>query len=144
MDSKSFSISSEYKNVSSACFITKTFCEDHFVADNTIKEIELCLAEALNNIIKHSYKGDNKQLIDIDLQFSGNKFSFSLTDYGLPRTNVDKPKLEFDPNDIDSLPEGGMGLFIIEQLMDENNYKSENGKNTFEVIKYITEKSTSN
>jgi serine/threonine-protein kinase RsbW len=135
MDSKSFSINSDYKNVSSACFIAKTFCEDHFVNETITKEIELCLAEALNNIIKHSYKGDNKNLIDIELKFTDNKFSFSLSDYGLPRTNVGKPKLEFDPNDIDSLPEGGMGLFIIEQLMDENTYISENGKNTFTVIK---------
>ncbi len=138
MDSKSFSINSDYKNVSSACFITKTFCEDHLVNETTTKEIELCLAEALNNIIKHSYKGDNKNLIDIDLSFNNNKFSFSLSDYGLPRTNVDKPKLEFDPNDIDSLPEGGMGLFIISQLMDESTYVSENGKNTFTVSKIIS------
>ncbi len=137
MDLKSFSINSDYKNVSSACFIAKTFCEDHSVNENTTKEIELCLAEALNNIIKHSYKGDNKNLIDIDLIFDENKFTFSLSDYGLPRTNVDKPKLEFDPNDIDSLPEGGMGLFIISQLMDESTYISENGKNTFTVSKII-------
>ncbi len=138
MDLKSFSINSDYKNVSSACFIAKTFCEDHSVNENTTKEIELCLAEALNNIIKHSYKGDNKNLIDIDLIFDENKFTFSLSDYGLPRTNVDKPKLEFDPNDIDSLPEGGMGLFIISQLMDESTYISENGKNTFTVSKIIS------
>ncbi len=138
MDLKSFSINSDYKNVSSACFIAKTFCEDHSVNESTTKEIELCLAEALNNIIKHSYKGDNKNLIDIDLIFDENKFTFSLSDYGLPRTNVDKPKLEFDPNDIDSLPEGGMGLFIISQLMDESTYISENGKNTFTVSKIIS------
>jgi len=135
MDTKSFSINSDYKNVSSACFIAKTFCEDHYINETATKEIELCLAEALNNIIKHSYKGDNKNLIDIELSFSDNKFSFALSDYGLPRTNVGKPKLEFDPNDIDSLPEGGMGLFIIEQLMDESTYLSENGKNTFTVVK---------
>ncbi|MCP5061806.1 MAG: ATP-binding protein [Ignavibacteriae bacterium] len=137
MENKSFTISSNYKNVNSACFITKTFCEDSKVKDTTIKEIELCMAEALNNIIKHSYKGDNSNLIDIALKIEDEKFSIALADYGFPRENLDKPTLEFDPNDIDSLPEGGMGLFIIEQLMDENSYTTAEGKNTFTLYKNV-------
>lgn len=137
MNNKSFTINSDYKNVSSACFIAKTFCEDSRVKEETIKEIELCMAEALNNIIKHSYKGASSNLIDIGLKIESNKFSVALADYGLPRKNLNKPKLEFDPNDIDSLPEGGMGLFIIEQLMDENFYSTEEGKNTFTLHKNV-------
>jgi len=138
MSRKSFTINSDYKNVSSACFIAKTFCEDSKINEETIKEIELCLAEALNNIIKHSYKGDNSNLVDISLIIENEKFSVALSDYGLPRENLNKPKLEFDPSDIDSLPEGGMGLFIIEQLMDENSYSSIDGKNTFTLSKNIS------
>ncbi len=136
-NNKLFTINSDYKNVTSVCFITKTFCEDSNVKEETIKEIELCLAEALNNIIKHSYKGENTNLVDIALSIEDNKFSVALTDYGFPRENLDKPKLEFDPNDIDSLPEGGMGLFIISQLMDENIYSAEGDKNTFTLVKNI-------
>lgn len=137
MKHKSFSINSEYKNVSSVCFITKTFCEDHYITDEKIKEIELSLAEALNNIIKHAYKGDETQKIDINMVFENNLFKIILTDYGEPRKNIGKPVLEFDPNDIESLPEGGMGLFIIEQLMDENLYSFDGEKNTFTLIKNI-------
>lgn len=137
MNSKNFIIKSEYKNVSSVCFITKTFCEENYVADEKIKEIELSLAEALNNIIKHAYKGDEYKKIEINMSILDGQFKVVLTDFGEPRKNIRKPVLEFDPNDIDSLPEGGMGLFIIEQLMDDNIYFNDGEKNTFTLIKNI-------
>ncbi len=137
MNSKSFTINSEYKNVSSVCFIAKTFCEDNYVNEETVKEIELCLAEALNNIIKHSYKGEETNKINVTLSFEENKFVSKLTDFGISRTNLNKPTLEFDPEDIDSLPEGGMGLFIIEKLMDKNYYEIEDDKNIFTLIKNL-------
>lgn len=137
MDSKSFTINSQYRNVSSVCFITKTFCEEHNINDEQIKEIELSLAEALNNIIKHSYKGKEDQKIEIELSIYNGQFKASLSDFGESRKNLAKPVLEFDPNDVDSLPEGGMGLFIIEQLMDENKYYVEGNKNTFILVKNL-------
>jgi serine/threonine-protein kinase RsbW len=137
MNSKNFTVNSAYKNVSSVCFIAKTFCEENDVSEDKIKEIELCLAEALNNVIKHSYKGNETNKIDIALNFSDNDFIISLTDYGESRKNLSKPVLEFDPDDIESLPEGGMGLFIIEQLMDENVYTIDGNKNIFKLVKHI-------
>ena len=116
MDSKSFTINSAYKNVSSVCFIAKTFCEENYVNEDKTREIELSLAEALNNIIKHAYKGDETNKIEIAMTYDDNKLTIKLIDNGIPRKNLKKPVLEFDPNDIDSLPEGGMGLFIIEQF----------------------------
>ena len=138
MVSKSLSINSEYKNVSSVCFIVKTFCTENSIPEDKIKEIELSLAEALNNIIKHSYKGDKDNKIDIEMNCNSEKFSIELTDYGESRKNLSKPVLEFDPNDINALPEGGMGLYIINQLMDDNIYTVEGNKNIFTLVKNIT------
>jgi serine/threonine-protein kinase RsbW len=137
MDSKSFTINSAYKNVSSVCFIAKTYCEENCISEEKTREVELSLAEALNNIIKHSYKGDETNKIDIKMGFENNRITITLIDYGESRQNIKKPVLEFDPEDIDSLPEGGMGLFIIEQLMDENIYNVDGNKNTFTLVKNV-------
>ena len=138
MVSKSISINSEFKNVSSVCFIVKTFCVENSVSEEKTKEIELSLAEALNNIIKHSYKGDKNNKIDITMNCNDEKFTIELTDYGESRKNLNKPVLEFDPSDIGSLPEGGMGLYIINQLMDDNIYSVQGNKNIFTLVKNIT------
>jgi serine/threonine-protein kinase RsbW len=50
---------------------------------------------------------------------------------------MNKPTLEFDPDDIDSIPEGGMGLYIIDQLMTDSNYSTDNGINTFTMKKIL-------
>ena len=42
----------------------------------------------------------------------------------MPRKNFSKPELNIDPSDIESLPERGMGLFIISQLTDEQLNKT--------------------
>ncbi|PID59414.1 MAG: hypothetical protein CR986_05955 [Ignavibacteriae bacterium] len=135
MVSKNFSINSEYQNVSSVCFVAKTFCEENGVSDSTVREVELCLAEALNNIIKHSYKGEPGNKIYIDFTHKEDEFKIKLTDFGEARKNLDKPTLEFDPEDIDSLPEGGMGLFIIDQIMNKTSYEIEGNQNIFTMIK---------
>ena len=137
MDIKTFTVTGAFKNVSSVCFMLKTFCDENGVPEDKIREVELSLAEALNNIIKHAYKRVETNKIDIQFKYEDNRLEIVLTDYGEARKNLNKPVLEFDPDDVNSLPEGGMGLFIIEQLMDENKYLRVGNKNIFTLVKKI-------
>lgn len=43
--------------------------------------------------------------------------------------------LDFDPGDIQSLPESGMGLQIIHEIMDEVDYRSDAGVNRLSLMK---------
>jgi len=122
---------SKFENVTKMCKLSSDFLSTFSVPDVTCKEIELCLAEALNNVIRHSYKKDKDKPIWLSLCLINNKLEIKITDKGEARTNFEKPILEFDPEDIDSLPEGGMGLFIIDQIMDETNYHIEGKMNSF-------------
>ena len=131
MPIKKFEIVSKYENVVVLGTSIRTFCLEYSIRDEKITEMELCLIEALNNVIKHSYKSDENNKIEIDVEISEDFLDLYIHDYGIARTNFEKPTLEFDPDDIDNLPEGGMGLFIIDKLMYETKYTSENGKNTF-------------
>jgi serine/threonine-protein kinase RsbW len=40
-----------------------------------------------------------------------------------------KPRLDYCPKDVAGLPEGGMGLYIMHQVMDRVEYASEGGRN---------------
>ncbi len=124
-----FSITSEYHNITVVNKKIKAFCLKELVPINVIDAVEVCLMEALNNVIKHSYEGRPGNKIDLILGISKYKVDLDILETGLPRTNFDKPKLEFDPDDIDSAPEGGMGLFIIDSLMNSTSYSSRNGLN---------------
>ncbi len=45
--------------------------------------------------------------------------------------------LDVNPDDIDSIPEGGRGLAIINEVMDRVEYKSGQGKNCMIMEKRI-------
>ncbi len=124
-----FAITSEYHNITVVNKKIKAFCLKELVPQNVIDAVEVCLMEALNNVIKHSYEGKPGNKIDLIVGISNSKIDIDILETGLPRTNFDKPKLEFDPDDINSTPEGGMGLFIIDSLMNQTSYSSKNGLN---------------
>jgi len=137
LKTKNFSISSRYDKVTGISDAINLYMTEHQVPKEIADMFEICLLEALNNIIKHAYKEDFSKKIEITVNISPYKTIVKLSDTGIPRKNIKKAKLEFDPTDIEQLPEGGMGLYIIENLMDEANYCSENSVNTFELIKYL-------
>jgi len=124
-----FSITSEYHNIAIVSKKIKIFCMKELVPVNVMDAVEICLMEALNNVVKHSYEGRPGNKIDLIIGISKTKIDIDILETRLPRTNFDKPKLEFDPGDINSAPEGGMGLFLIESLMNSTSYSSNNGLN---------------
>ncbi len=130
-------IVSEYPAVQEINKTIRQLLSDDSVEAHVCNAVEICLTEALNNIIKHAYSGNNDKVIDVTLRKDTNYLEFELRDEGIPREKLVINDLSFDPNDIEGLPESGMGLFIIKQLMDEINYYSLNGKNYFTLKKWL-------
>jgi len=134
---KEFSLTSSYDDVADISKDIRTFCENNKVMSKVCDEIEICITEALNNVIKHSYKGESGKKIDVIVNKKKKLLEIEILDTGEARKSFDKPTLDFDPEDIESLPEGGMGLFIIEEIMNETHYRITDGKNIFTMRKYL-------
>lgn len=130
-------IVSEYPAVQEINKTIRQLLTEDKVEAHVCNAVEICLTEALNNIIKHAYSGNNDKIIDVTVRKNSDYLEFELRDEGKPREKLVINELNFDPHDIDNLPESGMGLFIIKQLMDEINYYSLNGKNYFTLKKWL-------
>ena len=137
MIEESFHINSDYGNVAGVNKQVRFFLELQGIEQHISNAVEICLTEALNNVIKHSYKSENTNPIDLIVKKDSNYFEIIIIDKGLPRENLVVPKLDFDPQDINNLPESGMGLYIIEQLMDEMKYYTKDGQNYFSLKKWL-------
>lgn len=137
MQNKNISIPSVYERVSEACFSLRDFCFHNNIEKNMCSELELCLTEALNNVIKHAYKEDSLQKIFLEYSLKANVLEITIEDSGLPRINFNEPVLNYDPSDVNTLPEGGMGLYIIKNLMDNVTYSRIDGINTFIMKKVL-------
>jgi serine/threonine-protein kinase RsbW len=134
---QSFHIISDYSKVADVNKRIKLFLELDGIEQHICNAVEICMTEALNNVIKHAYNGDETQDIDITVKKDKNFFEIEIVDLGIPRSSLVVNDLDFDPKDINNLPESGMGLFIIQQLMDEMKYYIEEGKNHFILKKWL-------
>ncbi len=137
MNKISFEIDSKYENVPVACDKAKEFCIENGLSERESINVEICLDEALNNVVKHSYKGKPGNRIIIELERENDRIRIDIIDFGESRREKIRKTLDFDPKDIENLPESGMGLFIIEQLMDNTCYTIDQGKNRFTLYKNI-------
>ncbi len=138
MDEFCLNIDSRYECVLEAAEKLLAVMEHYKIEEHIKNAFNICLTEAANNVIKHSYKEEAGKNISIKLRKEADYLVLEIVDEGITRSNLDIPDLDFDPQDIDNLPESGMGLYIIKQLMDDVNYFSINGKNYFILKKSIS------
>lgn len=98
--------------------------------------LEMALAEALNNIAEHGYpEGSGPGPVTLHLEPEAtHAVTVTLEDRGRPIPTAafeagQDGVAEFDPDQIEALPEGGMGLGLIHMLIDEISYSSQGGRN---------------
>lgn len=90
---------------------------------------EIVLAEALNNIVEHAY-ARHTGVIEITLLLRQNALLFRIVDSGLPMPGERLPVGQLAPLDqLDDLPEGGFGWFLIRTLSHDLDYRRVDGRN---------------
>jgi len=75
-------------------------------------------SEIFNNIVLHGYAGGSEEHIEIDIRVDDDELITRITEHGVP----------FDPGelsapDLSQLPEGGMGIYIVEAFVDKFDYE---------------------
>lgn len=95
--------------------------------------IILAVNEACSNIIKHGYKNDYSREIDLVVKLETNLIAISIIDKGI---RFDKNAIE--ARDIDELKPGGLGIHIINQVMDIVEYnRTPEGFNKIKMVKKL-------
>ncbi|MEO8128771.1 MAG: ATP-binding protein, partial [Bryobacteraceae bacterium] len=107
--------------------------------------LELCTVEAVTNAIKHAYGDTPGHEVSIELLLNNERLDVAVFDQGqsIPKEHLAKLSessrvFEFDPSDLGAIPEGGMGLEIIRQEMDEVSYSTDNGTNCLRMTKFLS------
>lgn len=96
--------------------------------------LNLVLEEAVSNIILYAYPKQMCNEITIQADWSEQSLIFTITDTGKP----------FDPTQVaeaditlsaEERPIGGLGIFLIKQIMNEVEYQRIEGRNVFTLKK---------
>src|SRR5215831_20068609 len=75
-------------------------------------QVVSAVGEAFNNIVLHGYAGRDDGVIEMEICTRRDRISVELRDYGASFDPTTVPEPDFD-----SLPESGLGLFIIRAFM---------------------------
>lgn len=97
--------------------------------------IETSVVEAVNNVINHAYKNSAGNKLTVICRAHSDHLTFEVWDWGKGMETFDVSRLDYDPHDVENLPESGMGLFIIQQVMDKVEYKRVEDKNILSMTK---------
>ena len=102
------------------------------VEERMLQEMHLVLSEACANVIRHAYKGQAGQPIELHVAIDDEKVVLQIRDQGIPFDAA-----AYKPPDLDEPHEGGYGVFIIQSLMDEVNSDTSSGVGTtLRMVKY--------
>ncbi len=95
-----------------------------------IEDIKIALSEACTNAVNHAYKEDEKGQITIGFGIYEDRLEMMVLDRG-QSFDYTKVSEKLGPVDseksVEQLSEGGLGLFLIESLMDKVEISGEDG-----------------
>ncbi len=103
--------------------------------EDLLFQIKLVLEEIGTNIVKYGYDEGGQHHFQVTLTSETNTLTMEIVDDGKPYD----PFSEAPEPDLDSpIPErpiGGLGVYLVQKLMDEASYRREDGKNVVTLIK---------
>ena len=111
---ETITISSEVEQIDDA----RRWVTDHAraagVDDDAIFDLELALTEALANVVAHAYSGEPDHEILLGVVVGDDRVEVSVRDWGRPFDRA-----AYEPRDLDDPGEGGYGVYLIDELMDQ-------------------------
>ena len=105
--------------------------------------INLALEEAVSNVMLYAYPGKSGQvLVECDKKVRGERLEakgqiiFTITDSGVPFDPTQQKEPDVTQN-LDERPIGGLGIFLVRQIMDDIRYERKDNKNILTLTKQI-------
>lgn len=130
-----------YAEVSRVRQILPLAAADLAFTRSTLVRLEICLTEALTNVIRHGYRDREEGEIEIDFLAFPDRLVMEIADCGAPMPLSASASLRArDPgteraDDIPPLKEGGYGIPILRAVLDEIDYRRIGDRNVLTMTK---------
>lgn len=98
-------------------------------------EIKLALDEAVTNVIQYAYPGTTGD-IHIDVACENKQLKITITDKGIAFNPLENKEPDVTLP-LEERPIGGLGIFLVKQLMTDVSYQRSDGYNILKMTKDI-------
>jgi serine/threonine-protein kinase RsbW len=112
-------------------------CARHQVHEDVVWALQLSVDEAATNVIEHGFKGRADGKIEVVLTIESAQVKLELLDNGPAFNPIGRPEPDTGAT-ADAREPGGLGLFFIQNVMDEVYYRSTPAGNVLELRKSLS------
>ena len=114
----------------------ETIASEKNLSQNLAMSLNLALEEAVTNVILYAYPKGSDGLVDVEAILKEHSLEFIISDSGVPFDPTAAPQADISL-DLDERPIGGLGIYLVRQLMDQVTYQRLNEKNVLSMTKNI-------
>lgn len=135
MNGKSLEISlaNELREIAGVAAKIDEFCASHGLR-HAAYAVNLAVDEILTNTIEHGYEDDESHRIEVIVRVEEESLLVVIVDDSLPFDLGIAPERDLDAS-LEDTPLGGLGLFLVHQMMDSVEYRREAGCNVVTLVK---------
>ena len=133
-------VDSRLENLALLGVATRSASRELGLDDRDAGRVELCVVELATNCIRHAYRDEPGHPVTVRLTARAEEVVVAVVDEGTPVPAEKRVPPPGSPNPIDlqSIPEGGRGLFLVHELMDSVSYESEGPRNVVRLTKALS------
>ena len=114
----------------------EAFAEGAQIPVPAVRSLNLALDDLLNNVVSYAYEDEGEHEIRVHVELGEGRVTVTIRDDGRPFN----PFGSVDPDTSMPLEDrelGGLGIHLVEQMMDEVDYHRRIDENVVTVVKYI-------
>lgn len=135
---KKLILQNEVAEISKLAIFIEELGEEFGLSPELVFNLNLVLEEAVSNVILYAYPKEEHQTISLIARKKDNQLIFVLTDSGKEFDPTQAPDADITLSAEDR-PIGGLGIFLIRQIMNTVEYQRIEGKNVLTLGKELEE-----
>ena len=133
---KRFVIKNQIGELSSLAEKIDELAEEWELSPALAMNINLVIEEAVSNIIFYAFTNNGKHEIGISVSLNNSQLTIKITDNGIPFNPLSQQQPDITLP-AEERPVGGLGIFLISQIMDNMHYIRQKNQNILTLIKSI-------
>ena len=131
---RELTIDNSLSHVPSVNDFVKSVGDELKLSKNDSQNLKLAIEEAVVNVINYAYPTGEKGDINIEATATATSLKFKIIDTGVAFAPTDAPDVDTSLT-AEERQIGGLGIFLVRQLMDTINYERIEGKNVLTLTK---------
>ena len=133
---KSITLANDIAEISRLATFIEEVGEAFELTPDVIFNLNLVIEEAVVNVINYAYPKEEHQSIYLSANLHEDSIVFVLTDTGKEFDPTQAPEADITLS-AEERPIGGLGIFLIRQIMNEVKYQRIDGKNVLTLEKRL-------